>query len=335
MRNPTVQSAHYQAVALSGINLKNKEFHISSRTDINDLLESIRYDGLLTPPLVIKKRSAFVVVSGFRRIAACRKLKYCDITARILKPETGAFDCLRMAIAENALQRSLNLIETSRSLQKLSAFIPGSHELVDLASSLGLAVDVPIIDKIKGLCLLPKPIQDSILGGSISLTVAMELESLEPDCAIIFSRIFDQLRVGINKQKDILNLAREISSREGLHIKELLEDDHIIEIMTHKDLDRGQKSRRLRAYLKQRRYPRIVEAEKKFETHRKNLKLGNNIRLIPPKNFESTSYGLNLAFSNIEDLKSIHRRIYEMIQHPDLEKILGHSDYHPIQIKKS
>ena len=335
MRNPTVQSAHYQAVALSGINLRDKTFHITSRTDINDLLESIRYDGLLTPPLLIRNHSVFVVVSGFRRIAACRKLKYSDITARVLKPETAAFDCLRMAIAENALQRPLNLIETSRSLQKLSAFIPDSKELDDLASTLGLALDKPIIDKIKRLCLLPKAIQDSILGGTISLTVAMELESLEAECAIRFSRIFDQLRVGINKQKDILNLSREISNREGLSLKEVLEDGHIIDIMTHKDLDRGQKSRRLRAYLRQRRYPRIVEAEKKFETYRKNLKLGSDIRLIPPKDFESTSYGLNLTFSNIGDLKSIHRRIYEIIQHHDLEKILGHSDYHPTQIKKS
>ncbi|MGD8294487.1 MAG: ParB N-terminal domain-containing protein [Desulfobacterales bacterium] len=335
MPNPTVQAAQYQVVALSGINLNDKTYHITSRTDINDLLESIRYDGLLTPPLLIRVHSVFVVVSGFRRIAACQKLKFSDITARILKPETAAFDCLRMAIAENALQRSLNLIETSRSLQKLSAFIPGSKELVGLASILGLAVEEPIIDKIKRLCLLPKPIQDSILGGTISLTVAMELESLEADCAIIFNRIFDQLRVGINKQKDIVNLSREISSREGISLKEVLEDDHIIDIMTHRDLDRGQKSRRLRAYLRRRRYPRIVEAEKKFETYRKNLKLGNDIRLIPPKNFESTRYGFNLTFTSIEELKSIHRRIYELMQHHDFKKILGHSDYHSTQIKKS
>ena len=335
MRNPTVQSAHFQAVALSGINLTDETFHITSRTDINDLLESIGYDGLLTPPLLIKNHSVYVVVSGFRRIAACRELKYRDITARILKPKTAALDCLRMAIAENALQRSLNLIETSRSLQKLSAFIPGSKELVDLASTLGLAVDEPIIDKVKRLCLLPKPVQESILGGTVSLTVAMVLESLDADCAIIFSRIFDQLRVGINKQKDILNLAREISCREGLSLKKVLEDDHFIDIMTHRDLDRGQKSRRLRAYLRQRRYPRIVEAEKKFETYRKNLKLGNGIRLIPPKDFESTSYGLNLTFAAVEDLKAIVRRIHEITQHDDLEKILGNSDNHPTQIKKS
>jgi ParB family chromosome partitioning protein len=240
-----------------------------------------------------------------------------------------------MAIADNALQRPLNLIETSRSLQKLSAFIPGSKELADLASSLGLAVDEPVIDKIKRLCLLPQPIQESILNGTISLTVAMKLESLEADCAIIFSRIFDRLRVGINKQKDILNLAREISFREGLSLKTVIEDDHVIDIMTHRDLDRGQKSRRLRAYLRQRRYPRIVEAEKKFETYRKNLKLGTDIRLIPPKDFESTSYSLKVTFSSIEDLKSIHRRIHAMIQHHDLIKILGYSDYHPNQIKKS
>lgn len=323
MRNSTVQSAQFQAVALSRINLQDETFQITTRTEVNDLLESIGYDGLLTPPLLIKKKSDFVVVSGFRRIVACRRLDWNEITARILKPETGTLDCLRVAISENALQRSLNLIETSRCLQKLSVFIPDAKNLAELASNLGLPNNPSIIDKIRGLSLLPKPIQDSILAGTISLAMAKELETLETDCAILFNRIFDQLRIGLNKQKDIVSLAKEIGYRDGLSPKEVIEDEHYSEIMSDRDLDRGQKSRKLRSCLRQRRYPRIVEAEKKFEFHRKNLKLGNDIKLIPPKEFESTNYSLNLTFNSVDHLRSIHARIHKIIQQPDFKKIMG------------
>jgi ParB family transcriptional regulator, chromosome partitioning protein len=331
MRNPTVQSAHFQSIALARINLQDDTFRITTRTDVNDLLESIRYDGLITPPLLIKKNSTFIIVSGFRRIAACRKLDWDYITARILKANIGVHDCLRLAIAENAHQRSLNLIETSRCLQKLSLFITSSKRLTESASSLGLPDNPSMIDKIKNLSLLPGPIQISILADTISLTMAKELESLEADCAIAFTRLFDQLKIGLNKQKEIVTLVKEIARRDGLSTQEVMEDKHFIEIITHRDLDRGQKSRKLRSYLRQRRYPRIAAAEKTFEIHRKNLNLGNDIKLIPPREFEATAYGLNLTFTNIEHLKTLQTRLNKIIQLPDFKKILGHKDHYPDQ----
>jgi hypothetical protein len=328
MRHSTVQSAHFQSIAIARINLQDDTFRITTRADVNDLLESIQYDGLITPPLLIKKNSTFTIVSGFRRITACQKLDWNEITARILKPDIGALDCLRLAIAENALQRSLNLIETSRCLQKLSLFITNSRYLAESASSLGLPDNPSIIDKIKSLSLLPGPIQISILADTISLAMAKELESLEADCAIAFTRLFDQLKIGLNKQKEIVTLVKEIARRDGLSTQEVMEDKHFIEIMTHRDLDRGQKSRKLRSYLRQRRYPRIAAAKKTFEIHRKNLNLGNDIKLIPPREFEATTYGLNLIFTNLEHLKTLQTRLNKIIQQPDFKIILGRDDHH-------
>jgi hypothetical protein len=110
-----------------------------------------------------------------------------------------------------------------------------------------------------------------------------------------------------------------------------MEDKHFIEIMTHRDLDRGQKSRKLRSYLRQRRYPRITAAEKTFEIHCKNLNLGNDIKLIPPREFEGTTYGLNLTFTNLEHLKTLQTRLNKIIQQPDFKIILGRKDHYPNQ----
>jgi len=331
MRNSTVLSAHLQSIALARINLQDDTFRITTRTDGNDLLGSIEYDGLLNPPLLIRKNSTFVIVSGFRRIAACLKLNWIEITARILKPDTGALDCLRLAIAENALQRSLNLIETSRCLQKLSLCIANSRQLAESASSLGLPDNPSMIDKIKSLSLLPQPIQSSILADTISLAMAKELESLESDCAMAFTRLFNLLKIGLNKQKEIVTLVKEIARRDGFSMQEVMEDKGFVEIVIHPDLDRGQKSRKLRSYLRQRRYPRIAATEKTFEIQRKNLKLGNDIKLIPPKEFEATSYGLNLTFTNLEHLKTLQTKLNKIIQQPDFKKILERKTHHPDQ----
>jgi len=163
--------------------------------------------------------------------------------------------------------------------------------------------------------------------------MAKELESLEADCAIAFTRLFDQLKIGVNKQKEIVTRVKEIARRDGLSMQEVMEDKCFVEIITHRDLDRGQKSRKLRSYLRQRRYPRIAEAEKKFEAHRKNknISLGNDIKLIPPKEFEATTYGLHLTFTNLEHLKTLQTRLNKIIQQPDFKKILERKDHHPDQ----
>jgi hypothetical protein len=161
--------------------------------------------------------------------------------------------------------------------------------------------------------------------------MAKELESLEADCAIAFTRLFDQLKIGLNKQKEIVTLVKEIARRDGFSMQEVMEAKRFTQIMTHRDLDRGQKSRKLRSYLRQCRYPRIDAAEKTFEIHRKNLKLGSDIKLIPPKDFEATSYGLNLTFTNLEHLKTLQTRLNTIIQQPDFKKILERKNHHPVQ----
>ena len=323
MHNAPVHSAHLQSIPPALIDLQNDTFRITTRTDVNDLLKSIQFDGLITTPLLIKKKSTFMVISGFRRITACLKLAWNEIPARVLPPDADALDCLRLAIAENSLQRSLNLIETARCLQKLSSHISDRSQLTESAASLGLPDNPSVIAKIKGLALLPIPIQNSILADTISLAMATELESLEPDSAIAFARLFDQLKIGLNKQKEIVTLVKEIARREDLSIHEIIENKGFRDIMTQRDLDRGQKSRKLRAYLRQRRFPTIAAAQKKFEMHRKNLKLGNDIKLNPPKDFEAAIYELNLTFASLEHLKNIQSRLNDIVQLPDFKKILN------------
>ena len=61
---------------------------------------------------------------------------------------------------------------------------------------------------------------------------------------------------------------------------QVLEDRQVQDIIINPDLDRSQKTRELRAYLRQRRFPHIVEADDRFEYQRKQLDLGNDIKII-------------------------------------------------------
>jgi len=326
MREPDIQSAQTKSVPLSRINSQDDTFRITTRTSVDDLLASIPHEGLLNPPLVIPQPSDFRIVSGFRRIAAFNELGLQEITIRILKPDVSPLQCLRFAIADNAYQRPLNLIETSRALQKLSGYLGTGKRIAESASILALPSNLSIINKIKDLCLLPEIIQNGILNDAISLAMALELKTLAPDSAIAIARLFNELKMSLNKQREIVTLVKEIARRDGISQKKLLEDNQLQEIINDEDCDRGQKVRELRAYLRQRRFPQIVKSEAIFEYQRRQLNLGNDIKLIPPKDFESTTYTVNMSFSSIAQLKALHTKLDRMTKHPGLKKIIKRRD---------
>ncbi len=319
-------SAQFKSVPLNRIDTTDDTFRITTRTDVDDLLASIPHEGLLNPPVVIEKASDFTIVSGFRRITACKKLGLEEITVRVLDPGQNPMEYLRFAIAENTFQRPLNLVETSRALHKLSTHLKTGKHLIESASSLGLPSNPSVLKKIKDICLLPEAIQSAILADLISLSMALDLKKLAPNCAVAFGQLFSEFKLSLNKQREIMTLVKEIARRDNISEQKVLADPQLQYIMIDPDFDRGQKTRELRTYLRQRRFPQIVKAEAMFEYRRKQLNLGNDITLIPPKDFEGTTYTLNMSFSSIAQLKGLHTKLYRMLQHPGLKKIIEHKD---------
>jgi ParB family chromosome partitioning protein len=309
-------------VKLSLIDSNDDSFRITTQINIDHLMVSIDNVGVLNLPLLIEKNSGYKIVCGFRRIEACRRLGWTDVEARILDSDTKRLECIKYAITDNSLQRPLNLIEQSRSINMLYGFFKDVGALGKSLSVMGLPDNPSIIKKIKELYHLPKFVQSGILSNTISLAMALELGRLQLEAGECLAKLFQTLTLSLNKQREILSLVKEISLREDISILKVLENDNLQKILTHKNLDRNQKIREIRIYLKQRRFPFITAAEKEFEKHVKKLKLGSETKLIPPDNFEGTTYTLKLFFKNLIELKDRKASFDALIKNPSLNKIL-------------
>jgi ParB-like chromosome segregation protein Spo0J len=326
MPKSNLPSAQLKTIRLSQIVTTDDTFRITTRTGVDDLLASIPQVGILNPPLLIKKLSDFTIVSGFRRIAACNKLNRQEITVRVLEPGLGSLEYLLFAIADNASQRPLDLIETSRALYKLAAHLNTGNQLIEFASALGLPSNIAVIKKIKDLCRLPESIQSAILSNTVSLSMALDLKKWPLDCAVALVQLFDELKLSLNNQREIMTLVKEIARRDGISEQIVLEDRQLQDIIIDQDLDRNLKTREIRAFLKQRRFPRIANAEVNFEKQRKQLNLGSDIKLIPPKDFEGTTYTVNMSFNSTAQLKMLHTKLGGIIQNPTLKNMIERKD---------
>jgi len=310
-----------KSVKLSCIDLEDNTYRITTRLDIDDLVNSIKNIGLINPPLLKMDGLKYIVVCGFRRINACKLLGHHRIEATIVDPGVNSLECVKLAITDNALQRPLNLVEKSRSINMLSRFYSDYNSLSKAASVLGLPENPLFIKKIKNICHLPHAIQNCILSETVSLSVAIELGMFNCDIGIAFANLFDDLKLSLNKQREIITLIKEIAIRDDVSIMEVLHESDFLEILNDNNLDRSQKSQKIRFYLKQRRYPEITVADKKFKQNIKELKLGNNIKLVPPNNFEGTTYNLKLSFNNSKELQDSMETINSIRQRRLLDKI--------------
>lgn len=311
-----------QNIKLSAVTVEDSTYRITTNSKIDDLVASIRQIGLIHPPIVKQSPSGYLIISGFRRIAACEYLGWNEFPAQILEADFGVAQCINLAIAENALQRPLNLIEIFRCIYLLSAMITNEEILTETASKLGLPSDPGLIRKIKKIGDLDTSIQEGILANTISLAMATELAKIEPNAGIALTKVFTRLKIGLNKQRELMMLLDEIAHRENSTIGNLLNEHVIQQVIDDHNLDSAQKRRQIQEYLRQRRFPAISRIKNEFKKQIKKLQLGNQISLIPPKDFEGSNYTLKLTFSSLSELEELQSRVDRIIQSKGLSKFL-------------
>ena len=228
-----------EIIRLSSIDIEDHTFRITTEENTESLTGSIIDTGLINQPIVIRKKSGYVVISGFRRIRSVQKLGWSDLTARVLDTKTAPIECAKIAVTDNLTQRPLNLIEKSRAYKLLSGFLDNKQDLLKTASILGLPDNQLLVEKTIKLCEMPFAIQNAIISNTVSLVIALELGKLEYDAGIAIAVLFDKLKPGFNKQKEILTLFYEIASREGVPILELLNGDELQSILSDNEPDRN------------------------------------------------------------------------------------------------
>jgi ParB family chromosome partitioning protein len=247
---------------------------------------------------------------------ACQSLGFSAIEAKIAGPKMAVLECAKIAIADNSFERNLNLVELSRALNLLNNTLDDRTVFYDTARTLGLPDNNSVIEKIMKIKQLPWIVQEGIINGAISLPVAIDLGDLDKESSEFLTKLFNDLHLSLNKQRELLVLIREISLRDNISIKNLFEEEEIRIILKDDLLDCPQIAGRLRVQLRKRRFPAIADAEEKFEEYVRSLKLKGKVKIIPPMNFEGSVYNIQLAFGSLDDLKSCRECLDKIINHP-------------------
>jgi len=314
--------AQRRRISLRQIDASDLTFRITTRQDTADIEPSIARMGLLHPPVLHSLPQGFRVVCGFRRITAVRKLGLKSLSVIVLPPETEMFACVQWAIGENALQRPLNPIEQSRALRLLAASLPANRSLEEEAAVLGLPSNRVLVDKLRRLGRLCRPIQEEVLAERLSLPMALELAAYPEEVAAGLVKLFAALRLGLNRQREMLTLLHEIAAREDRNLGELLAEPLMQSYLDSGSDNLPAAAGRLLEQLRRRRFPRIRRRFDELQKIAASLQPGAGIRLSPPADLEAPTWHLAFGFQSIEELQDRLQRIRNLSRDPHLRKTL-------------
>jgi ParB family chromosome partitioning protein len=306
------------AVPLNQIETTDHTFKISTETDFTELALSISAIGLLQPPVLIGKGPAFIVVSGYRRVAACQAIHLAGITARVLHPDSDRMQCAQIAVAENSFQRTLNVVEQSRAFALLQRTAGEAASWLKIAQSTGLPASQTARDRILPVAGMPAALQAAILEGSLALPVALHIHRFNSDDAMALCRFFRKITTGLNIQRELLEVISEICRRDDIPIAEFLQLDEITQILDNQAATVPQNVQQLRLLLKAKRFPELSKAEAAFHRELKALKLDPRIQLLPPRFFEGKSYRLTVCIDSRRQLHSLQPEFEKLVRHTDL-----------------
>ncbi len=195
---------------------KNQPRENISPEELNELIKSVKEDGILQPILVKEITDGkYEIIAGERRFIAAQRAGLKTIPA-IIKKNISSIDQHKIALIENIQRQNLNPIEEAKAYQKLMDGYNCTQE--QLAEKLGKN-RVSIANSIR-LLKLPENIQKYLITGELQTGHAKVLLSIDD--------------AGKQKALAELTVKKNLSVRE---LEDLLKKNHIRKEKTKKSAE--------------------------------------------------------------------------------------------------
>lgn len=307
------------------VDINDHAFVITTPVSGRPLLESIRAFGLINPPLVKKRDDGqYRIVCGVKRMACCKMLGQEKVLVQTVPEDCSDIDCLRLSVFDNLSHRHLNVIEQSRGIERLSSILPDESLFEEGCNLLCVPKNRKVFDKIRGLCALPAIIQEAVEQQYLSLEGAVALYPFDQKDRLAFFNAMQQLSLSQNKECEFIRMVNEIAHREGITISQALSDKPLKEILlANEKLNRAEKTRAAREYLKRRRFPVMARMEDQFKESVKKMSLGERVRIDHPLGFEGGDYSISFCFKDMDELRQILKKIQTTAEDREAQKIFS------------
>jgi hypothetical protein len=276
-------------VALGDIDFQDERFRYSYFYDLAKLRLSIEKIGLINPLVVVKRNKLkYVLVSGWKRVLACRELSTTPIPVNVIE-EQDDFRVFLFSLYENWTIRNFSILEKAEILFKLKNFLRDERKIVkDYFALLDIPANLSYFDLYHKIALLDPHWKKIILDKKIPLSsvqILCEFTSEDRDMLIPIV-----LPLNLNKLKQLSEDLYELSKKTGDSPKIILSSSEILAISQNNDLSSMQKAEKIRSVIRALRYPNLSSWKKDFERSVKKALLSKDVAFNAESFFEDGEF---------------------------------------------
>ena len=306
---------NFESVSIEKI-LPDELFRVSFHPDPHPI-QGVKEFGIVQPLLLHAEGEEYRIICGFRRLQAARTAGVTAAPAMVCRGYDRK-QAVLLGFLERLSRGPLNDVERARSIEKFSLNGWSKQELAQsLFPLLGMKFNQMIVQQLSALLTLPEGIQLRVARGQIYLYTAHRLCAWTPHEDRI-GEWFTSLKLGANKQRELLDLMEEVARICKIEKLELIEGLEGVR-------SRGNPFHVYEAWqdwLNVRRYPRLTEVQRQFEDNKARFRLPGQIQLTAPPYFEENRYKISFPFQSREELERYSRKLLEIARMPELEAIL-------------
>jgi len=309
-------------IAISDIDEQCDEFRISDDIYSDRLTDSLCAVGQLNPIILLERGARPVIVCGFRRIAALRRLGIHAAVARTLTVE----DCsithpLKLALCDNLAHRKLSPLEQARAVVKLRDICGVAREQLigEYLPLLGLPPRENALEACFALHAAHPELKRLFAEDALTLASMERLSNLFEDEQKRFADLMSVIRLSASLQKKTLDLFDDLAGMNRANFAAPLDIPDIREFLRDAKLSSFQKGEKLHETLYRLRNPRVARAEADFAAQRKRLGLPGAIRVTPPPFFETAELHVEFEASSPEKFRELAAALQKAADSPGLE----------------
>lgn len=315
-----------QNIKTDQIDQTDQTFGYTFNRDGEQLEASIRKMGVLQPVKLqpISETSLYRIITGFQRVQTANKLKIKEIPA-IVFDEQGpkTLDFFTQSIHENSLTRIFNPVEIALALSKLvqQFQVPENDIVENYFPLLGLGKNNRLLSRYLQILELDESIKIALAADLLGIEMAQRLTELsEADRKLIFS-VFESLKLGKNRQREILNFFRDIANLKEVSYVQIGHQINLDKILNDESLQTPLKTEAIRTALYRLRYPRLSEVETKYQEIIKRLKVPASVKIVPFPFFEETRFSVQFNFRNQAELQKRVKALSRMADDPAVDEL--------------
>lgn len=298
-------SPQFIAVDLINTSVNQWSLHPWQGEEIPQQLQaSLARCGVLHPPLVVEDSPrTFAIVAGKRRVEFVKKhTALTHLHCLVIAPETPPHAILELILTEQASAGPLSLAEKARFMD-MAGRMAVPQELQDIfLRRLQLKNGRSTLTNLRLILEQNEIIIHEIDAGRMQERMVSELLSLPAEIdRLALTVLFKELAMGDGQQRKFFNLIRDIAFRHSLSISDFLQQQDIVAIRNHQQMNIPQKIQHLGTLLQRALTPSSTQAEEAFRQRVKELHLPPGHALSHSPSFERDEVTLSITFQSLAD----------------------------------